>query len=390
MAPSEKSKPVNVKVIVRARPPNSDELASRAAGAEILTASPSSREVTVVAPAQGGKTQTKKFTFDEVHGPSSTQAEVFDASIASIVDEVLQGFNCTVFAYGPTGTGKTFTMEGGRSTGEGWASDADTDGVIPRAVRRIFESLNNNDNEYNVRVSFLELYNEELSDLIAPGDVLDGTSSSISGKKLKIFEDPSGRRGQIVQGLEETCVTSVPDVMALLEKSSQRRRVAETLMNKHSSRSHSIFTIVIHIKETTSDGEELLKIGKLNLVDLAGSECIGRSGALHQRAKEAGMINQSLLTLGRVITALVDHTPHVPYRESKLTRLLQDSLGGRTKTCVIATVSPCAGSLEETLSTLDYAYRARNIRNKVGGGGLFFSFFSYARAVIYIGRGAAY
>src|SRR5271155_3070012 len=129
------------------------------------------------------------------------------------------------------------------------------------------------------------------------------------------------------------------------------------------SRSHTVFTITVHLKETT-EGEDMLRVGKLNLVDLAGSESIGRSGAENKRAREAGMINQILLTLGRVINALVERSQHVPYRESKLTRLLQDSLGGRTKTCIIATVSPAKSNLEETISTLDYAFRAKNIRNK--------------------------
>lgn len=160
-------------------------------------------------------------------------------------------------------------------------------------------------------------------------------------------------------------------------------------MNAHSSRSHTIFSITVHIRENTDDGEELMKTGKLNLVDLAGSENIGRSGAVERRAREAGNINQSLLTLGRVITSLVERAPHIPYRfsiffiyfnsvfenlnfkcefffcrESKLTRLLQDSLGGRTKTSIIATISPAAANLEETLSTLDYAHRAKNITNR--------------------------
>lgn len=130
------------------------------------------------------------------------------------------------------------------------------------------------------------------------------------------------------------------------------------------SRSHTVFSITVHTKESTNEGEDLLKTGKLNLVDLAGSENIGRSGAVDKRAREAGNINQSLLTLGRVITALVERAPHVPYRESKLTRLLQDSLGGRTKTSIIATVSPATCNLEETLSTLEYAHRAKNITNR--------------------------
>ena len=125
------------------------------------------------------------------------------------------------------------------------------------------------------------------------------------------------------------------------------------------SRSHTVFTITVHLKETT-EGEDMLRVGKLNLVDLAGSESIGRSGAADKRAREAGMINQSLLTLGRVINALVERSQHVPYRESKLTRLLQDSLGGRTKTCIIATKV----NIDETLSTLDYANKAKSIHNK--------------------------
>lgn len=132
------------------------------------------------------------------------------------------------------------------------------------------------------------------------------------------------------------------------------------------SRSHTIFTVTVHVKETgvAVGGEDLLRIGKFNLVDLAGSEAIGRSGATDKRAREAGMINQSLLTLGRVISALVEKGSHIPYRESKLTRLLQDSLGGRTKTCIVATVSPTRSNMEETLSTLDYAIRAKSIRNR--------------------------
>ncbi|KAI0224733.1 Kinesin-like protein KIF11-A [Lamellibrachia satsuma] len=168
----------------------------------------------------------------------------------------------------------------------------------------------------------------------------------------------------VVQGLEEAVVLDKNEVYRILEQGALRRQTAGTLMNAHSSRSHSVFMVTIHTKENSVDGEELLKTGKLNLVDLAGSECIGRSGAIEKRAREAGNINQSLLTLGRVITALVDHAPHVPYRESKLTRLLQDSLGGRTKTSIIATISPATASIEETLCTLDYVHRAKNILNR--------------------------
>lgn len=156
----------------------------------------------------------------------------------------------------------------------------------------------------------------------------------------------------------------VPGVDQVLERGSAKRKKAETLLNKQSSRSHSIFTITVHIKETTSEGEDVIKVGKLNLVDLAGSESISRSGAKDSRAREAGSINQSLLTLGRVINTLVEHSGHIPYRDSKLTRLLRDSLGGKTKTCIIATIAPTTLCQEETLSTLDYAHRAKNIRNR--------------------------
>nr|DBA15112.1 TPA: hypothetical protein GDO54_004367 [Pyxicephalus adspersus] len=172
------------------------------------------------------------------------------------------------------------------------------------------------------------------------------------------------QRGVIIKGLEEVTVHNKDEVYHILERGAARRTTASTLMNAYSSRSHSVFSITIHMKETTVDGEELVKIGKLNLVDLAGSENIGRSGAVDKRAREAGNINQSLLTLGRVITSLVERAPHIPYRESKLTRILQDSLGGRTKTSIIATVSPASINLEETVSTLEYANRAKNILNK--------------------------
>ncbi|XP_049502339.1 kinesin-like protein KIF11 isoform X2 [Panthera uncia] len=229
-------------------------------------------------------------------------------------------------------------------------------GIIPRTLHQIFEKLTDNGTEFSVKVSLLEIYNEELFDLLNP-------SSDVS-ERLQMFDDPRNKRGVIIKGLEEITVHNKDEVYQILEKGAAKRTTAATLMNAYSSRSHSVFSVTIHMKETTIDGEELVKIGKLNLVDLAGSENIGRSGAVDKRAREAGNINQSLLTLGRVITALVERTPHVPYRESKLTRILQDSLGGRTRTSIIATISPASLNLEETLSTLEYAHRAKNILNK--------------------------
>ncbi|KAF9665472.1 hypothetical protein SADUNF_Sadunf16G0126300 [Salix dunnii] len=352
----DKEKGVNVQVIVRCRPLSEDEL--RVHTPVVISCNEGRREVSAVQNI-ANKQIDRNFLFDKVFGPTSKQKELYDSAVSPIVYEVLEGYNCTIFAYGQTGTGKTYTMEGGarKKNGE-FPSDA---GVIPRAVKQIFEILEAQNAEYNMKVTFLELYNEEISDLLA----LEETSKFIDDKSKKpiaLMED--GKGGVFVRGLEEEIVCTANEIYKILEKGSAKRRTAETLLNKQSSRSHSIFSITIHIKECTPEGEEMIKCGKLNLVDLAGSENISRSGAREGRAREAGEINKSLLTLGRVINALVEHSGHVPYRDSKLTRLLRDSLGGKTKTCIIATISPSIHSLEETLSTLDYAHRAKNIKNK--------------------------
>ena len=245
-------------------------------------------------------------------------------------------------------------MSGDMNDTYGMLSDAA--GIIPRALHALFTKLEIADAECSVKCSFIELYNEELRDLISPDE----------NSKLKIYEDNSkkGHSTTVVQGMEESHIKSAVEGVKLLQDGSFKRQVAATKCNDLSSRSHTVFTVTAYIKRTGDNGEDYVSAGKLNLVDLAGSENIQRSGAENKRAAEAGLINKSLLTLGRVINALVDRSPHIPYRESKLTRLLQDSLGGRTKTCIIATVSPAKSNLEETISTLDYAFRAKNIRNK--------------------------
>ncbi|XP_046563790.1 kinesin-like protein KIF11-B [Haliotis rubra] len=349
----EKEKNQNIQVAVRCRPINGIE--KKQGSYAVVDTNGDKKEVTVKE-RLGVSTHTKTFTFDHVFPPHCKQLDVYHSIVTPIVDEVLQGYNCTVFAYGQTGTGKTFTMEGDRSDDPNisWEDDP-LAGIIPRTMYHIFEKLQNQEVEFSVRVSFLELYNEELFDLLG---------SSEDPLRLRIYEDSTKKGSVIISGLEDVVVRNKDEVYAILERGASRRQTAATLMNATSSRSHSVFSVTIHIKENTVEGEELLKTGKLYLVDLAGSENIGRSGAVDKRAREAGNINQSLLTLGRVITALVEHAPHVPYRESKLTRLLQDSLGGRTKTSIIATISPASCNLEETLSTLDYAHRAKNITNR--------------------------
>ncbi|KAL3671776.1 hypothetical protein V7S43_003685 [Phytophthora oleae] len=329
--------PTNVQVAVRCRPLNSRE---KAAGrGAVVQCKPNANELAVV--------KRKTYTFDRVFGQYSTQKDVFTSVVRPAVDEALAGYNCTVFAYGQTGTGKTYTMQGDLSPG------SETAGIIPRSVRCIFDALETSGEEFSVRVSFLQLYNEELKDLLDPE----------TDKKLRLMEDTK-RGGVYCVNLLEVTATTAKHVYELVNTGVKNRITSETLMNENSSRSHSIFTIRIHSKEHNAAGEDLLRVGQLNLVDLAGSECVGRSGARNARAREAGTINQSLLTLGRVIMALVDNLPHVPYRDSKLTRLLQESLGGRAKTTIIATLAPCADSLDETLSTLEYAFRAKNIKNK--------------------------
>ncbi|KAK6234771.1 hypothetical protein QUC31_018546 [Theobroma cacao] len=353
----DKDKGVNVQVILRCRPLSEDEM--RIHTPVVISCNESRREVCAVQNI-ANKQIDRTFLFDKVFGPSSQQKELFDLAVSPIVNEVLEGYNCTIFAYGQTGTGKTYTMEGGarKKNGE-FPTDA---GVIPRAVKQIFDILEAQNAEYSMKVTFLELYNEEITDLLAPEETSKFVVDDKTKKPIALMED--GKGGVFVRGLEEEIVTTANEIYKILEKGSAKRRTAETLLNKQSSRSHSIFSITIHIKECTPEGEEMIKCGKLNLVDLAGSENISRSGAREGRAREAGEINKSLLTLGRVINALVEHSGHVPYRDSKLTRLLRDSLGGKTKTCIIATISPSIHCLEETLSTLDYAHRAKNIKNK--------------------------
>ncbi|KAG0376569.1 kinesin motor protein cin8 [Mortierella sp. AD032] len=340
------NKELNIQVVVRIR--NRSEREVRENSPVVVQAQ--NREITVPS-TLGDRAPSKSYSFDRVFMYSDQQS-IYNEVVTPILDEVLLGYNCTIFAYGQTGTGKTYTMEG--DLRDKFGDSSREAGIIPRTLYRLFDALKAQ-NEFTVRVSFLELYNEDIKDLLAPEDNTDR-------KAVKIF-DSVKKQGPLVQGLEEIAIFDAQQGIEVLRRGSIRRTVAATKSNDKSSRSHGVFSITVHVKETSDDGEELLKIGKLNLVDLAGSENIARSGAEATQAKEAGKINQSLLTLGRVINSLVERSQHIPYRESKLTRLLEDSLGGKTKTCIIATISPARSCLEETFSTLNYANRAKNIKN---------------------------
>ncbi|KKK18056.1 Kinesin-like protein [Aspergillus ochraceoroseus] len=340
----------SIHVVVRCRGRNDREVKENS-GVVLLTEGVKGKSVEL---SMGPNAiSNKTYTFDKVFSAAADQITVYEDTVVPILNEMLAGYNCTIFAYGQTGTGKTYTMSGDMNDTLGILSD--NAGIIPRVLYSLFHKLA--DTESTVKCSFIELYNEELRDLL----------SAEENPKLKIYENEQkkGHNGStMVQGMEETYIDSATAGIKLLQEGSHKRQVAATKCNDLSSRSHTVFTITVHTKRTTESGEEYVRPGKLNLVDLAGSENIQRSGAENKRATEAGLINKSLLTLGRVINALVDKSPHIPYRESKLTRLLQDSLGGQTKTCIIATVSPSRSNLEETISTLDYAFRAKNIRNK--------------------------
>ena len=238
----------------------------------------------------------------------------------------------------------------------GIRDDPEEKGIIPHAFDHIFGYIDEKEGttKFLVRASYLEIYNEEIRDLL-----------SHKGKiKLNLAE--SKETGVFVKGLTMIIVKSIPEIEKIMNEGTLNRQTAETKMNKESSRSHSIFTIYIETAEESKDGEDSrIKAGKLNLVDLAGSERQSKTGATGQTLKEATKINLSLSALGNVISALVDgKSSHIPYRDSKLTRLLQDSLGGNTKTVMIAALSPADYNYDETLSTLRYAARAKSIKNK--------------------------
>lgn len=386
----------NIRVYVRCRARNQREIDEKSS-VVISTLGAKGKEVILSNPTNPLSHPKKTYNFDQVFGAESDQETIFDAVGKNYIQEMLEGYNCTVFAYGQTGTGKTYTMSGDINIlGDLESQDkillGEHAGIIPRVLVDLFKQLSQETDEYSVKISFLELYNERLKDLLAENESAEenirifdnyagsnnskhsnNTSSSINKQTMKTINGnnsssstmPTSSSSSItVKGMEEIYIKSANEGLDLLMGGSLKRKVAATKCNDLSSRSHTVFTIITNVARTDPvSGEQYIKIGKLNLVDLAGSENINRSGAENKRAQEAGLINKSLLTLGRVINALVDHSQHIPYRESKLTRLLQDSLGGRTKTCIIATISPAKISMDETISTLEYATRAKSIKN---------------------------
>lgn len=324
----------------------------------VVTASSDRREV-VVARSMGGRQVRTTFNFDGVLGSFSTQDDVFNATVRPLVDQVLSGYEATAFAYGQTGTGKTYTMEGDPEAVDGV-------GLMPRAAAAVLAALSDAKySEHSVTVSYLEIYNEDLSDLLAPPHCQ---------QKLDLMDTG---RGVCCVGLSEIPVQTLGDITELVRTAQERKRMAETRINARSSRSHCIFTMKVRCRKRVVGGE-LESVGKLHLVDLAGSECakkaawgadelaqpMQRTTSGNDQERERRNINQSLLTLARVIAALRDNTGRIPYRDSKLTRILKDALGGNCKTVLIATISPALVAVEETISTLTYAEQANGIQNK--------------------------
>ncbi|XP_053436903.1 chromosome-associated kinesin KIF4A [Nycticebus coucang] len=294
----------------------------------------------------------KSFTYDFVFDPSTEQEEVFNTAVAPLIKGIFKGYNATVLAYGQTGSGKTYSM-GGAYTAE--QENEPTVGVIPRVIQLLFKEIDKrSDFEFTLKVSYLEIYNEEILDLLC--------LSREKAPQINIREDP--KEGIKIVGLTEKTVLVALDTVSCLEQGNNCRTVASTAMNSQSSRSHAIFTISIEQRKKSDKNSSFRS--KLHLVDLAGSERQKKTKAEGDRLKEGININRGLLCLGNVISALGDDKKggFVPYRDSKLTRLLQDSLGGNSHTLMIACVSPADSNLEETLNTLRYADRARKIKNK--------------------------
>uniref|UniRef100_W5M2J3 Kinesin family member 27 n=1 Tax=Lepisosteus oculatus TaxID=7918 RepID=W5M2J3_LEPOC len=309
----------------------------------------------------------RAFTFDFVFGQRSLQDEVYTTCIKPLVLSLIEGYNVTVFAYGQTGSGKTYTIGGGHIV----ATSDEENGIIPRAIQEIFHNIAEKHNtDFTVKVSYIEVYKEELRDLL---------ELETSSKDMHIREDEKGNT--VIVGAKESLVETAEDVMSLLEAGTAARHTGTTQMNEHSSRSHAILTITVSqqgptretAQQSRGEGEPgthnsvQLISSKFHFVDLAGSERVTKTGNTGERFKESIQINSGLLALGNVISALGDpkrKSQHVPYRDAKITRILKDSLGGNAKTVMITCISPSSSDLDESLNSLKYANRARNIKNK--------------------------
>ncbi|XP_049535406.1 kinesin heavy chain [Anopheles darlingi] len=326
----------SIKVVCRFRPLNDSE---ELAGSRFVVKFPTGPEENCL--SIGGKV----YLFDKVFKPNATQEKVYNEAAKSIVSDVLAGYNGTIFAYGQTSSGKTHTMEG-------VIGDPAKQGIIPRIVNDIFNHIFTMEMniEFHIKVSYYEIYMDKIRDLL-----------DVSKVNLSVHEDKN--RVPYVKGATERFVSSPEDVFEVIEEGKSNRHIAVTNMNEHSSRSHSVF--LINVKQENMENEKKLS-GKLYLVDLAGSEKVSKTGAEGTVLDEAKNINKSLSALGNVISALADgNKTHIPYRDSKLTRILQESLGGNARTTIVICCSPASFNESETKSTLDFGRRAKTVKNVV-------------------------
>nr|CAB3259008.1 kinesin-like protein KIF13A [Phallusia mammillata] len=351
-----------VKVAVRVRPFNKRELELNTQCVVEMKDDQTVLSAPTATGKQNDKKQTKTFAFDHCFwsmDPNQTekfanQEQVFDNLGIELLDNAFSGYNACIFAYGQTGSGKSYTMMGSH----------DQPGLIPRLCVALFQRIQTETKEsqsFKVEVSFMEIYNEKVRDLLDPNG---GTQHALKVREHKIL-------GPYVDGLQQLLASSAEDVQELMSEGSKSRTVAATKMNAESSRSHAVFTLIVtHTMTDVQSGVSGERVSKLSLVDLAGSERSSKTGASGARLKEGSNINKSLTTLGLVISALADQAAgksknkFVPYRDSTLTWILKDNLGGNSRTTMVATLSPSADNYEETLSTLRYADRAKRIVNK--------------------------
>ncbi|KAJ2827389.1 kinesin-like nuclear fusion protein [Coemansia sp. 'formosensis'] len=354
----------NIRVFCRVRPLLGEEKAASSLLPLSFPDCDDQNEVELMQSSENalGKSTSKAFPFkfDRVFAPDSSQNVVFD-EVSQLIQSALDGYPVCIFAYGQTGSGKTHTMQGPDTISESGMDDEGL-GIIPRAVKQIYENtskLAERGWEYTLEGQFLEIYNETLQDLLAPSGRIAQASDKQAGdkqSKLEIYQDSEGHTR--VKNLTMVKVDSAERVHWLLARAAENRTVAATNCNERSSRSHSVFTLYLRGKNTLT-GES--STGVLNLIDLAGSERLSSSGSSGDRLKETQAINKSLACLGDVIAALAKSSRHIPYRNSKLTHLLQESLGaGNSKTLMFVCVNPSPSSAQESLCSLQFATKVNS------------------------------
>lgn len=374
---------MNVSVCVRIRSPstavvhNDTECISTSSS----SSSSSSNTISISNPSSSSSNATLpslSFQFDNIFSSNTQQKELFDTVAYPLVRDLFNGVNCTLFTYGQTGSGKTWTMQGNMS-----ANASNDKGIVPRTAEAIFDEVARNTHmtDYDIKLSVMEIYKERLIDLLSISSSSSSTGSNNSLLRIREQQNQNSSfgTGVWVEGLTESCIKSYQEFNDSISIALKRRTTGSHLMNKESSRSHLV--VIISMKQTSKSSSNCSKVySKLHLVDLAGSEMVRKTDASGSRLDEAKHINKSLSALGKVIFALTSSPSsscsntvnpsvgiakhHIPYRDSKLTRLLQDSLGGNAKTVLILTASSSLLHMQETVATLRFGERARQLKNK--------------------------